>query len=83
MIRPGHRCVKPEVNRSSLHHQWLVDVGGSLDVTEGKSLDVGEEYGPVSEVEAFPPSAQPGVGVASSPLAVFEASAAPSSLVLG
>ena len=48
---------------------------------EGESFDVGEEDGPVSEVEASAASAEPCVRVSAAPLAVVWASAAPGSEV--
>jgi len=50
-------------------------------LAQGESLDVGEEDGPIPEVEAFPASAEPGVEVTAAPLVVVEASAAPGSEV--
>jgi len=50
-------------------------------VAQGESLDVGEEDGPVSEVESLGASAEPCVEVTPAPLAVVEASAAPGSEV--
>jgi hypothetical protein len=64
-----------------LHHQWFVDVGGSLDVAQRESFNVGEEDCAVSEVEASAASAEPCVRVSAASLAVFWASAAPGSEV--
>jgi len=47
--------------------------------TEGESLDVSEEDGPASEVESLEASAEAGIGVAASSLAVVWTSAALSS----
>ena len=54
---------------------------GGFDVAQGESLDVGEEDGPVSEVESLTTSAEPGVGVSEAPFIVVAASAAPGSEV--